>query len=229
MRLENWFISNPDTSQQEVLKVPINQNLVVKGTARSGMTNSIEHVIDAIISDATVLFFDLDGTLVDTDYANFLAYRKAVDCVTKSVHDIVYDADRRFNRTVLKNALPNLTKEEYQLIISQKEKCYVDYLPETKLITETAEILYKYATSNTIVLVTNCRKDRALATLNYHNLTDKCKHLFFRRLGENGVKINKFQNAIQSLGIPPELIIAFENEVAEIADAKQAGIEIINP
>jgi hypothetical protein len=39
MRLENWFITNPDASQQEVLKVPINQNLVVKGAAGSGKTN----------------------------------------------------------------------------------------------------------------------------------------------------------------------------------------------
>lgn len=39
MRLENWFITNPDTSQQEVLKVPINQNLIVKGAAGSGKTN----------------------------------------------------------------------------------------------------------------------------------------------------------------------------------------------
>jgi len=39
MRLENWFITNPDTSQQEVLKVSINQNLVVKGAAGSGKTN----------------------------------------------------------------------------------------------------------------------------------------------------------------------------------------------
>ncbi|MDR2653348.1 MAG: ATP-binding domain-containing protein [Prevotellaceae bacterium] len=39
MRLENWFITNPDISQQEVLKVPINQNLVVKGAAGSGKTN----------------------------------------------------------------------------------------------------------------------------------------------------------------------------------------------
>jgi hypothetical protein len=39
MRLENWFITNPDTSQQEVLKIPINQNLVVKGAAGSGKTN----------------------------------------------------------------------------------------------------------------------------------------------------------------------------------------------
>ncbi|MDL2314698.1 ATP-binding domain-containing protein [Bacteroidales bacterium OttesenSCG-928-C19] len=39
MRLDNWFITNPDVSQQEVLKVPVNQNLVVKGFAGSGKTN----------------------------------------------------------------------------------------------------------------------------------------------------------------------------------------------
>ena len=39
MRLDNWFITNPDTSQQEVLKVSINDNLIVKGAAGSGKTN----------------------------------------------------------------------------------------------------------------------------------------------------------------------------------------------
>lgn len=39
MRLDNWFITNPDASQQEVLKVPIEQNLIVKGAAGSGKTN----------------------------------------------------------------------------------------------------------------------------------------------------------------------------------------------
>jgi len=39
MRLDNWFITNPDTSQQEVLKVSINENLIVKGAAGSGKTN----------------------------------------------------------------------------------------------------------------------------------------------------------------------------------------------
>lgn len=39
MRLDNWFITNPDSSQQEVLKVPLGQNLIVKGAAGSGKTN----------------------------------------------------------------------------------------------------------------------------------------------------------------------------------------------
>jgi len=39
MRLDNWFITNPDASQQEVLKVSVNDNLIVKGAAGSGKTN----------------------------------------------------------------------------------------------------------------------------------------------------------------------------------------------
>jgi Pyruvate/2-oxoacid:ferredoxin oxidoreductase gamma subunit len=31
------------------------------------------------------------------------------------------------------------------------------------------------------------------------------------------------------LGVPPNIVIAFENEEIEIADAKSAGIKIINP
>jgi len=31
------------------------------------------------------------------------------------------------------------------------------------------------------------------------------------------------------LGIPPNLVIAFENEEIEIADAQKVGISIINP
>jgi hypothetical protein len=31
------------------------------------------------------------------------------------------------------------------------------------------------------------------------------------------------------LGVPPNIVIAFENEEIEIADAKSTGITIINP
>ena len=42
-------------------------------------------------------------------------------------------------------------------------------------------------------------------------------------------KINKFQNALVNLSVPPNLVIAFENEGKEIEDALNAGISIINP
>jgi hypothetical protein len=46
---------------------------------------------------------------------------------------------------------------------------------------------------------------------------DKFSCFFFRQFEENNKK------AISSLGISPKLVIAFENEEEEIADAKKAG------
>jgi len=186
--------------------------------------------LDAIISDNIVLFFDLDGTLVDTNYANFLSYKKAIEFVTKSNCDMVYNPHKRFNRTALKNAVPDLTETALSSIVSEKEKYYNNFLPKTKINEKIAQFLYKYSTMNKTVLVTNCRQDRALATLNYHELTDKFSTFFFRQFREDDEKINKYQNAILNLDISPELVIAFEDDMEEIADAKKVGIQkIINP
>lgn len=176
-----------------------------------------------------ILFFDMDGTLIDTDLANFLSYKKAINSVTKSDNNLTYNPDKRFNRSNLKNAVPNLTESEYEKIIQEKEEYYNNFIYETKLKTEIADILIKYSKTNKTILVTNCRKDRAMTTLKHFELEDKFSDIFCREFNANDKKVNKFQNAISKLGVPPNLVIAFENEESEIADAKNAGISIINP
>ena len=182
-----------------------------------------------IITSDTILFFDMDGTLIDTNFANFLSYKKAICSVTKSDQNLTYNPDKRFNRSNLKIAIPNLTETDYERIIQEKEEYYDDFLHETKIIEEVADILFKYSKSHKAVLVTNCRQERAMKTLNYFGLADKFSNIFFREFSDNDQKINKFQNAISKLGVPPNFVIAFENEESEIADAQKAGISIINP
>lgn len=180
------------------------------------------------ITKDTILFFDMDGTLVNTNFANYLSYKKAIQSVTQSETDIPYNPSQRFNREVLKNAIPNLTETEYEKIIQEKEQYYNDYLPETKLNKMVVDILVKYFKTNRTVLVTNCREDRTLLTLSYYGLTDKFSNIFYRQLTDNEEKINKFQYAISILDISPKSVIAFENEEIEIDDAMLAGIPYEN-
>ena len=174
----------------------------------------------------TIFFFDLDGTLINTDFANFLSYKAALLAVMgKNASSISYNPMKRFNRSLLSSLFPSLAKSDYDRIITEKEKFYIDYLSETTIIKDNVKILFKYSSTHKTVLVSNCRKDRALATLSYHGLAE----LFYRDAILYTKKINKYQNAINILGVSPKDIITFENEVSEIADAMDAGIKIINP
>ncbi|MBK6398928.1 MAG: hypothetical protein IPF75_11870 [Bacteroidetes bacterium] len=98
-----------------------------------GQENEGQKNIEVKIKADTVLFFDMDGTLIDTNLANFLSYKKAINSVTKSDNDLIFNPDKRFNRGNLKIAIPNLTEAEYERIIQEKEKYYDDFYTKLKL------------------------------------------------------------------------------------------------
>ncbi len=178
-------------------------------------------VKESKIRRETILFFDLDGTLVETDYANFLAYNKAVNIILN--RNISYNPDERFTREKLIITFPDITKAQLDNIIQTKEKFYKDFLPETNLNKNAYDILNKYSKTNKTILVTNCRKNRALIILQHYNLEEKFEKLFFRKFDKDK-KINKFKNAISNLNIMPQTIIVFENDQTEILNAIYAGI-----
>jgi len=185
-------------------------------------------LLDELINKDSVLFFDMDGTLIETDLANFLAYKKAIQTITGIEITKNINSKIRFNRTYLKQLLPNLNESDYNKIIKEKERIYINFISKTKLIEKVVNILFKYSKKNRTILVTNCRKDRAENLLKHFNLLIKFDKMYFRKINESGVKVNKFKNAINDIKIIEEKVIVFENERTEIEDAIKAGIPTQN-
>ena len=127
--------------------------------------------------------------------------------------------------------IPNLVLEKEEKIveiIKQKEINYNKYLTQTKLNKSVSDILIRYSKTNKTVLVTNCREDRAILTLEYHKLTDNFSHLFFKQIEDKDTRVNKYKIALNNLSLSAQIVIAFENEKIEIEDAILAGIPIDN-
>lgn len=178
------------------------------------------------IQDRNTILFDLDGTLVETDYANFLAYKSSIEAITRGQCTITYNPNERFTRATLINEFPYFGNDEIEAIITIKEREYCHYLCATELNKKIFEILQICHMTNDCILVTNCHKERALMLLNYYNLADYFTRTIFHNPHSSA---NKYTEAIAKLKIEPESVIIYEDNEQEILNAKEIGIKIINP
>jgi len=186
------------------------------------MTDNIENIRlqEQKIRKANTLFFDLDGTLIDTDYANFLSYKKAIEQIKNLQLNVVIKPTNRITRKTIRTFSPDLSGEEYDKIIEIKESLYRFHLHATKLNRTVASMLDKYSDKK-IILVTNSRQERADLLLNHFNLIDKFSQKYYR---ENMTSDNKFQHVLSALRIDASLVFVFENDESEIDAAVTAGI-----
>lgn len=184
------------------------------------------------ITPDKILFFDLDGTLIDTDYANWLAYKKAYDEI-KNKKDVTTDdillefnVNERIDKLRVTNMLIHFGKKYCDDIILKKKELYNEKLKFTKKIEENVDILKRFSKTNKIILVSNCSRQRGIDTLKYHQLDTYFYKMFFAE--DKTLSENKYENAIQLLGISSDNIIAFEDDKNQIQDAKEVGIKEFN-
>jgi beta-phosphoglucomutase len=185
------------------------------------MNNQFREKINKKINSSTILFFDMDWTLVDTNQANFLSYKKAIQLTIWREINIIYDSNYRFNRNILKIIIPDITDLQYNNIIIEKEKYYIEFLHTTRVNNLAMQILEKYHKKNKIILVTNCRRKRVFETLRYHRLANKFDYIFYWEMND---KWNKFNVVISKNNFSPNLIVVFENEKLEKNNAIKSGI-----
>lgn len=190
------------------------------------MEHSLKALQDAEsrISIETVLLFDMDGTLINTDYANYLSYRQAIREVMHGMLDIPFDPNRRFNQEELKKRFPHLDNININKISNLKSELYKRYLTETKINSCLVSKLRIFNKTNKTVLVTNCREERVNMTLRHHGLTECFSHIFCRNTSSEEKLKNKYMDALIRTGTKVELVLVFENEASEIENAILAGI-----
>ena len=172
------------------------------------------------IRKTDVLVFDLDGTLINTDYANFLSYRAAIEQIIQPRLNLNFNPNKRVTREEIRAFFPDISEENFEKIIKIKESLYQDYLHETKLNREIAGILERF-TNKDIVLVTNSRQKRATLLLTHHSIIDKFTYRYYR---ENMTSTNKYQHVLTVLHISGSFVVVFENNESEIEAAISAGI-----
>jgi beta-phosphoglucomutase-like phosphatase (HAD superfamily) len=169
------------------------------------------------------VFCDLDGTLVDTDYANYLAYRRAIKEATHGMYDVNF-SNERLNRESLKKRFISLTDEQLELITSLKSKYFSGFISKTRLNIALADLFTSCHRKNTIILVTCCRKMRVMEILNYYNLFECFSQIICQEdLLLSGLS-NKYEHAIALAGTSPETILVFENDDIFIEQAIISGV-----
>ncbi len=176
------------------------------------------------VSNESLLIFDLDGTLINTDEVNFFAYKEAIQTVKKlDLTLLLKNHRRRFTRGDLFLAIKHLTSQEYSRIIEIKDDVYHKYLNKSEINTCVFDTLKRFSESNKVVLATNSHKVRADMVLKHHDLKSIFDHFFYKEDYKDDD--NKFIHVLNSLNVDPDMAIVFENDSSEIERARIAGIK----
>ena len=168
------------------------------------------------IQNAEILVVDLDGTLIDTNQANLLAYQAATLEVTGNAlpeQALSYD---RLTRNRLRKILHDLPADLFDAIVQRKEVLYPQFLHTTELNTKLYQLLQD-SQDKVLLLATNARQARAEQLLHQHHL----HHLFAECYYHDEAQPNKFKQIFADFR--GKEIIVFENEAAQASLALAAG------
>lgn len=185
---------------------------------------------EKLLKEKTYLLFDLDGTIIDTDKANFLSYQEAIKNVKNIDLKSIYNDNKRFTREKLNLIIPNLTIQEFEKIVKLKTNIFKANLKYTVVNTYILEIINRFSKTNKIILATNSHKIKADLLLNYYNIFNLFDKKYYKESYVN--QDNKYQYIINNLNIKLNDMIIFEDNNNEIYKAIELGVpieNIINP
>jgi beta-phosphoglucomutase len=176
-------------------------------------------------------FFDLDGTLIDTEEANFQAYQQAIFTICgvkitkanyKKIHGMAY-------KDFLPILVAGINDIDIDAISKQKKVLYKEQMHLTKPNMFLIEFLKRMADDYITCLVTTAKRDNANHVINAYGIKD----IFNYKVFGDDVKQMKpdpeaYNVALAMSGLKPDEVIAFEDSQVGIRAANAAGISTIH-
>ena len=175
------------------------------------------------------LAFDLDGTLIDTQRANYLAYKDSLLAIGLEITETEFASNTGLDsRVFLKNIYPNITDQDIAIVRKLKKKKYPLYFFECKLNIPLLDFILLNRNSKKIAAVTTGKIDNTYSILNYFNIME----LFDVVITGDDVKNPKpdpepYLLAIERLGMIADEILAFEDSEVGMKSATRAGISVL--
>lgn len=175
------------------------------------------------------VFFDLDGTLVDTHDANYQAYKAAI---AKQGRIIDFEG---FRQTIgmqaqdfLPMLAPGLSAGQYQSIATDKARFYKELIHATVPNRALIDFLKYISVHHIVVLVTTAKRANATAVLGHHGLDD----IFTAIVTAEDVSQSKpspeaYLLALNLVGLNADEVIAFEDSETGIQAAQAANIAVM--
>ncbi len=175
------------------------------------------------------MFFDLDGTLCDTDEANFLAYKRAFkdEGFNFSKQEFNSVNGQRADKFI-PIVVPGISNQQVLAIRKRKAKYYPEYMSITKPNNQLIAFLNLIRTSHTTVLLTTAKRINAEHVIRQSQLTGCFDLMIFGDEVENP-KPNPevYLTALKKTGLKPAEVIAFEDSSSGINAAVSAGLKVI--
>lgn len=180
-------------------------------------------LINVKISPNDVLLFDMDGTLIYTDNANNIAYKLAIRDVLGEIPDDLFNNIYRIRQVDVRNAIKNISEEQFNQVVTCKNEYYKKNLSATYLIDNVVDLLKLHHKTHKCILVSDACCDRVMQTLEYFNLKNKFYAIITK---EDCIdNKNKFTSAISKFKLNPDELWVFEDEQENIDKALKLNVK----
>jgi FMN phosphatase YigB (HAD superfamily) len=171
-------------------------------------------------SNSLTFVFDLDNTLVETDIANNLSYKDAINMVLNT--NISWDFNLRFTRENLFSQFPTLSQGLYDYIIKVKNERFYAHMSKTTLNINLVKVLgLLYNNGCSTILLTNCHRERALSICDYYGISQFFTEKYFAE--DKSVGSCKYEVLLRN-GYDMKSVVLFENESEGAQEAIANGL-----